>query len=186
VSAIYPEGHRTSVSVQDLGDGLCGAKRPGHFDGVCTVVSKLFNMVGPAVAFFGEKDYQQLQIIKQMTRDLDFPIEVLSGPTIREPDGLAMSSRNAYLTPEHRRQATCLNRGLTAIADAARKAPLPASRAVQIAKEIVEAENDARIDYLEIRHSGNLQPSDQVGLGQSVVAIAVFFGSTRLIDNRVI
>lgn len=186
VAAVYPEGHRTTVSVADLGDGLCGAKRPGHFDGVCTIVAKLFNLVGPSVAVFGAKDYQQLQIIRQMTQDLDMPIEVLGSPTIREADGLAMSSRNAYLTEEQRRQATCLNAALQAVQEAARVSPVTADHALALATEVISREKDARIDYIEIRHSRDLQRVDALGGGESVVALAVFFGTTRLIDNRVI
>ena len=183
---IYPPGYQTFVEVERLSQGLCGARRPGHFRGVATVVTKLFNIVGPCVAVFGEKDFQQLQVIRRMALDLSQPVEVVGSPIVREPDGLAMSSRNVYLQPAQRRQATCLSRALQAVAERARSGGLAAVEAVALARGIVEAEPEARIDYLEVHDAESLGETDRVGDGQAVIALAVFFGKTRLIDNRVI
>jgi pantoate--beta-alanine ligase len=184
---IYPAGYQTFVEVEHLSQGLCGARRPGHFRGVATVVTKLFNIVGPCVAVFGEKDFQQLQVIRRMALDLNQPVEVVGAPIVREPDGLAMSSRNAYLGPDERRQATCLSRALQAVAvRSERSGGLAAAEAVALARGIVEAEPAARVDYVEVRDVESLEETDRVGDGRAVVALAVFFGKTRLIDNRVI
>jgi pantoate--beta-alanine ligase len=184
---IYPAGYQTFVAVERLGQGLCGARRPGHFRGVATVVTKLLNIVGPCVAVFGEKDYQQLQLIRRVVQDLDLPVEVASGPIVREPDGLAMSSRNAYLQPEERRAATCLHRALQAVAAQVRSAGiLPAAAAVSLARAIIDAEPTARVDYVEARDAVSLEETPHVGGGRSVLALAVCFGKTRLIDNLVL
>jgi pantoate--beta-alanine ligase len=184
---IYPAGYQTFVEVERLSQGLCGVRRPGHFRGVATVVTKLLNIVGPCVAVFGEKDYQQLQVIRRVVRDLDLPVEVTSGPIVREPDGLAMSSRNAYLQPEERRAATCLYRALQEVAAQARAAgSLTSSSAVSLARGIIEAEPSARIDYVEARDAVTLEETPYVGGGSAVLALAVFFGKTRLIDNLVL
>ena len=185
--AVYPSDHRTHVEVEGLTRSLCGARRPGHFRGVATVVAKLFNMVGPCVAVFGEKDYQQLQVIRRLAEDLNMPVEVVGSPTVREPDGLAMSSRNAYLSASHRDQATCLNRALTTTRERARAGGLPAPEAVAMARDIIEEQPDARVDYIEVRHARTLEPVERVaGDGSAVMALAVCFGDTRLIDNSIL
>jgi pantoate--beta-alanine ligase len=182
---LYPEGHQTFVEVTGVSQGLCGASRPGHFRGVATIVAKLLNIVGPCVAVFGEKDYQQLLVVRRLVSDLDLPVEVVSGPIVREPDGLAMSSRNAYLGPEERRQATCLSRALAEVESLARaRGGLSAEEAVAAARAIIEAQPLARIDYIEARDARTLAPAPRLGGGTAVLALAVFLGRTRLIDNR--
>lgn len=181
--AIYPEGFSSYVVVEGLTEGLCGASRAGHFRGVCTVVAKLFNMVGPCVAVFGEKDYQQLQVIRRMALDLDMPVEVVGGAIVREPDGLAMSSRNAYLDTDQRAAATCLQRALQGVREQVERMELTATQATQIAREVIEAAPGTRIDYIEVRHALTLEPLDVITKGQTVMALAVFVGYTRLIDN---
>ncbi len=187
-AAMYPDGFQTYVRVEELSQPLCGASRPIHFRGVATVVTKLFNIVGPCVAVFGQKDFQQLQVIRRMVRDLHQPVEVVGHPTVREPDGLAMSSRNAYLTEQERRAAPCLHRALQAIKEQAAQAggQLPAADAVTLAREIIEAAPGTRIDYVEARDVETLEQAQTVGGGRSVVALAVFLGKARLIDNMVI
>jgi pantoate--beta-alanine ligase len=187
VDDMYPPGHQTVVEVQRLSQGLCGDRRPGHFRGVATVVAKLFNMVGPCRAVFGEKDYQQLQVIRQMVRDLDFPVEVVGSPIVREPDGLAMSSRNVYLQPAERAAATCLHAALQRVRAAVEaRGSVPADEALALARDVLQAAAGARIDYLEARDALTLEPAQSVGCGKTVVAMAVFFGKTRLIDNAVL
>ena len=186
VPELYPDGYQTYVTVEQVSQGLCGERRPIHFRGVATVVTKLLNIVGPCVAVFGEKDFQQLLVIKRMARDLDQPVEVVGHPIVREPDGLAMSSRNAYLTAAERRSATALSRSLKTIRDRAGSGELPTGEAVALARQIIEAEPGARVDYVEVRDAETLAPADSVGSGKSVVALAVFLGKARLIDNMVI
>jgi len=180
---MYPRGYQTFVQVRDLEQGLCGAQRPGHFVGVATVVCKLFNIVRPHVAIFGEKDYQQLAVIRRMVADLDMPIEIVGMPTVREPDGLAMSSRNKYLSPEERRRALALSRGLCAaraLFDGGERDPTKLVAAAQV--EIAPAVT--RIDYVELRDAATLAPIRDRITGPAVVAVAAFVGTTRLIDNR--
>jgi len=180
---MYPRGYQTFVQVRDLEQGLCGAQRPGHFVGVATVVCKLFNIVRPHVAIFGEKDYQQLAVIRRMVADLDMPIEIVGMPTVREPDGLAMSSRNKYLSPEERQRALALSRGLCAaraLFDGGERDPAKLVAAAQA--EIAPAVT--RIDYVELRDAATLAPIRDRITGPAVVAVAAFVGTTRLIDNR--
>lgn len=180
---IYPDGFGTYVVPGELAGGLCGASRPGHFRGVCTVVLKLFNIVAPQVAVFGQKDYQQLAVIRSMTRDLDLPIKIVGFPTVREKDGLAMSSRNQYLDAEERRQAPVLRKALVAAKKAA-----PAQSLAQIRKTalgIIQKAPLARVDYLELVDANTLAPVKNKK-GPLLLAAAVFFGRTRLIDNIVI
>ncbi len=183
---MYPEGFQTSVDVSELSKPLCGAKRPGHFRGVTTVVAKLFNIVLPHFAVFGRKDYQQLQVIKRMVRDLSMNLDILEGETVRESDGLAMSSRNAYLSPEERSQATVLYRALTrtrqAVLDGRVATP---EEAVRMAEDIISSAPLARIDYVECLDASELVPRDDFSRPM-VLATAVFFGKTRLIDNILI
>jgi pantoate--beta-alanine ligase len=182
---MYPPGYQTYVEVTDLQQGLCGEQRPGHFRGVATVVAKLFCAVKPHVAIFGKKDYQQLQVIRRMTRDLDMDIEIVGIPTVREPDGLAMSSRNSYLSPDERARATCLHRALAATREAAGRGERDAATLCALATSIIDAGGPNRIDYVEIRDASTLEPVARVE-GHAVMALAVFFGATRLIDNVVI
>jgi pantoate--beta-alanine ligase len=184
---IYPEGFSTYVVVEGLTEGMCGASRPIHFRGVCTVVTKLFNLVGPCVAVFGEKDYQQLQVLRRMARDLNQPVEVMGSPIVREPDGLAMSSRNAYLSRSQRESAPCLYRALKTIQERLISGErITAAQAVAIARRIIEAEPETRVDYIEVRHAERLETLEDVRRGETVVALAVFVGETRLIDNIVL
>lgn len=183
--AMYPDGAQTFVEVRELQQPMCGASRPGHFAGVATIVSKLFNITRPHLAVFGEKDYQQLAIIRRMVRDLDFGIEIASVPIVREPDGLALSSRNAYLSPEQRTAALGLSRGLAAAEARFRAGERSAAALVAAARAPLEAEPLARIDYVELRDATELVPVTQVA-GPVVLALAVFVGTTRLIDNRVL
>src|SRR6058998_3279000 len=170
-----------SVYVEEtrLSAGLCGASRPGHFRGVCTVVAKLFNLLAPNAAVFGEKDYQQLAIIRRMVRDLNFKIEIIAVPTMREDDGLAYSSRNQYLNLEERKQAAVLYKALCAAANASKKS---AGDVVARARQVIGEAPLARIDYVEVVDAITLQPVEMAGPG-SVLVLAVFFGRTRLIDN---
>jgi pantoate--beta-alanine ligase len=180
---MYPRGYQTFVQVRELEKGLCGAHRPGHFVGVATVVCKLFNIVRPHVAIFGEKDYQQLAVIRRMVADLDMPIEIVGLPTVREPDGLAMSSRNKYLSSEERQRALALSRGLRAsrsLFDGGEReaARLAAAAQAEIAPAVT------RIDYVELRDAATLAPIADRVTGPAVLAVAAFVGATRLIDNR--
>jgi pantoate--beta-alanine ligase len=180
---MYPRGYQTFVQVRELEKGLCGAHRPGHFVGVATVVCKLFNIVRPHVAIFGEKDYQQLAVIRRMVADLDMPIEIAGLPTVRERDGLAMSSRNKYLSPEERQRALALSRGLRAASALFDGGERDAAKLVAAAQaEIAPAAT--RIDYVELRDAVTLTPLTERVSGPAVLAVAAFVGTTRLIDNR--
>jgi len=180
---MYPRGYQTFVQVRELEKGLCGAHRPGHFVGVATVVCKLFNIVRPHVAIFGEKDYQQLAVIRRMVADLDMPIEIAGLPTVREPDGLAMSSRNKYLSSEERQRALALSRGLRAaqaLHDGGERDPAKLVAAAEA--EIAPAAT--HVDYVELRDAATLAPIAERITGPAVIAVAAFVGTTRLIDNR--
>jgi pantoate--beta-alanine ligase len=187
--AMYPSGAQTFVEVRELQKPLCGASRPGHFAGVATVVAKLFHATLPHVAVFGEKDYQQLAIIRRMVRDLDFAIEIVGVPIVREADGLALSSRNAYLSEADRKAALSLSAGLAAAEQAYKAGERNAAALVAIARAPIEIEPLARIDYVELRDADELSTIDRVER-KAVLAMAVFVGAegkkTRLIDNRVI
>ena len=183
--AMYPPGAQTFVEVRELAKPLCGRSRPGHFAGVTTIVTKLFNATLPHVAVFGEKDYQQLAIVRRMVRDLDFGIEIASVPIVREDDGVALSSRNRYLSPEHRVAARALSAGLAAAQTAFTAGERNAAALVATARAPIRAEPLARIDYVELRDAEEL--SDVVRVERpAVLAMAVFVGATRLIDNRVL
>jgi pantoate--beta-alanine ligase len=179
---VYPPGYRTYVEVHGLQNRLCGASRPGHFRGVATVVLKLFNIVRPDLAFFGWKDAQQLILLRRMARDLDLETELIGLPIIREPDGLAMSSRNAYLSPEERRAAAVLSRSLAEAEKAIRAGEKDAKTIAGLVRSAVAAEPLARLDYVEVVDESDLQPLPTVA-GDVLVALAVFIGPTRLIDN---
>jgi pantoate--beta-alanine ligase len=176
---VYAVDRSTFVEETSLSGTLESKSRPGHFRGVCTVVAKLFNILAPDAAVFGEKDFQQLAIIRRMVRDLDFNIEIIAVPTIREEDGLACSSRNQYLNSEERKQATVLHKALLAAKDAGKKS---ANDVVALAQKVVHKSHLARIDYVEVVDSETLTPVEMVR-ASSVLLLAVFFGKTRLIDN---
>ena len=183
--AMYKPGAQTYVEARELQKPLCGASRPGHFAGVATVVAKLFHITKPHLAVFGEKDYQQLAIIRRMVRDLDFDVAIESVAIVREPDGLALSSRNAYLSSEQRAAALSLSRGLAAAEAAFKAGERDSAALVAAARAPIEAEPLARIDYVELRDANEL--TDLVRIERSaVLAVAVFVGTTRLIDNRVL
>jgi len=185
-SAMYPAGAQTFIEVRELQQPLCGASRPGHFAGVATIVAKLFHIIQPHLAVFGEKDYQQLAIIRRMVRDLDFAIEIESVAIVRESDGLALSSRNAYLTPEQRRAALALSKGLAAAEALVTSGERDPAKIVAAARAPIEAEPLARIDYLELRDATELTSVTDRLERPAVLAMAVFMGTTRLIDNRVL
>lgn len=181
-SEMYPSENLAFVDIKELGNGLCGAKRPGHFRGVCTVVSKLFNIVLPDRAYFGEKDAQQLAIIRRMVKDLNFRTEIVSCPIVREPDGLAMSSRNLYLSPEERKAALSLSRSLSEAKELMRKGEKDAVKIRDAIVAGISAEPLAKIDYAEIVDSADLSPVEKIEK-PVLAAAAVYFGKTRLIDN---
>jgi pantoate--beta-alanine ligase len=176
---VYATDRSTFVEETSLSSTLEGKSRPGHFRGVCTVVAKLFNILAPDASVFGEKDFQQLAIIRRMVRDLNFNIDIIAVPTVREEDGLACSSRNQYLNPEERKQAAVLHEALQAAANAGKKS---ASDVVALAQGVINEAQLARIDYVEVVDAETLKPVEMVG-ANSVLLLAVFFGKTRLIDN---
>ncbi len=186
VEDMYPAGASVIVAEHSLSRTLCGASRPGHFDGVCTVVAKLFNLVLPHVAVFGEKDAQQLRIIRRMVRDLRFAVEILPGPTIREPDGLAQSSRNQHLTPAQRPQAACLRRALDEAERLFAGGERDPRRLEAAMRGLIESQPDARIDYAEIVDDETLQPLPGPIERPALAALAVRIGAPRLIDNTVL
>jgi pantoate--beta-alanine ligase len=185
--AMYPAGDETRVRVGATAEGLCGVFRPGHFEGVATVVAKLFSIVGPSVALFGRKDYQQLKVIERMTRDLFLPVEVVGAPTIREPDGLAMSSRNAYLSAEARQQALAIPRGLSAAVRAFAAGERDAGELARITRAHVERVASS-IDYVDVADPDSvrvLSPGERTG-ERALLALALRLGGARLIDNVVL
>ena len=176
---VYATDRSTFVEETSFSRTLEGKSRPGHFRGVCTVVAKLFNILVPDAAVFGEKDFQQLTIIRRMVRDLNFNIDIIAVPTIRDEDGLACSSRNQYLNSDEREQAPVLHKALRAAANSGKKS---ASELVAIARKVINEASLARIDYVEFVDAQTLQPVDMAG-PNNVLLLAVFFGKTRLIDN---
>ncbi|MGI4841645.1 MAG: pantoate--beta-alanine ligase [Janthinobacterium lividum] len=183
VAQMYPEGTavQTRVSVPELSQGLCGASRPGHFEGVATVVSKLLNMVQPDVAIFGQKDYQQLAVIRAMVRDLNMPIEIVGQPTVRAEDGLALSSRNGYLDAAQRAKAPVLYRSLSEMAEAIAQGDRDYAGLLERQRKIISA-SGFTLDYLEIRHAVHLRPATALD-HDLVILVAAYLGTTRLIDN---
>ena len=185
VEEMYPPGATTWVEVAGMSDRLDGKSRPGHFRGVTTIVSKLFHAVEPDAAFFGQKDGAQVAIVRRMARDLDLDVRIIVCPTVREPDGLALSSRNAYLSVEERKHAVVLSRALSRIQFHADKGERRAAELLKIGKDVLAEEPQVRVDYFEIVHPDTLAPVDDVSQG-AMVAVAAFVGSTRLIDNIVL
>ena len=181
-SAIYPGGRCATVHVPGVTEGLCGAHRPGHFDGVATIVTKLFNIVPADVAFFGEKDYQQLAMIRTLVRDLNIPIEIVGCPTIREPDGLACSSRNAYLSETERKQAACLSRALFAAVAGVRGGQCDVRMITAAIRDGILAAGPAEIEYVEVVDAASLESLDKIDR-PARICLAVRIGSCRLIDN---
>jgi pantoate--beta-alanine ligase len=173
------------VNEDSLSTVLCGASRAGHFRGVCTVVAKLFNLVQPDFAVFGEKDAQQLRIIERMVRDLNFPIEIVRGAIVRETDGLAMSSRNKYLSADQRQQALCLRRSLDSMLESFGEGECSVEVLRKAMEELIQEEPEAKIDYIEFVDDSSLEPVMRVDRG-ALVALAVKFGQIRLIDNEVL
>ncbi len=184
-STMYPPGFETHVSPGPLADVLEGAQRPGHFRGVTTVVAKLFGAARPHVAVFGQKDFQQLAIVRRMTSDLDMAIEIVGLPTVREHDGLAMSSRNRRLSPAQRAAAVCVSHALQSVAEAASKGVRDAAELTALGRAVVEAQPLARFEHLAIVHPDTLLPLMVVG-DAAVAVTAVWFGDVRLIDNRLL
>lgn len=182
VEEIYPDGFETNVEVENLQKPLCGQYRPGHFKGVATVVLKLFNIVKPDIAVFGEKDYQQLQIIKKMVRDLHLEIEIVGMPIIREQDGLALSSRNAYLSKVERKRALALSKSLGEIKKSFNEGTHNSDQLVQLGLKILTESQIEDIDYLEIRDSNTLEIKEFANKGD-IIAVAARLENTRLIDN---
>lgn len=185
VAEIYPPGQQAVVRVEPLGSELCGAFRPGHFQGVATVVAILFNLVQPRFAFFGNKDYQQVTVIRRMVADLAMPVEVVGLPTVRDADGLALSSRNAYLTPPERERALSLSRALKAAAECVRSGERESAAVEELARRVLEEGGVERIDYVAVRQAGNLEPVKRF-TEAPVLLLAAHVGKTRLIDNMIL
>ncbi len=179
---MYPTGYATYVDVEGISENLCGTSRPGHFRGVCTVVSKLFNIVQPHTAIFGNKDFQQLAVIRRMTRDMNMPVEIIGLAIFREPDGLAMSSRNVYLTPQLREQALVLSQSLVVAREMVASSETESATIISRLREMIRRQPDARIDYIQICHQLTLEDQAHVD-ADSVLLLAVYIGNTRLIDN---
>lgn len=182
VAAIYPPGFQTMVRVNELSQGLCGASRPGHFDGVATVVAKLFNIVQPQLAVFGEKDFQQLAVVRAMVRDLNFAVEIIGHPIVREVDGLAMSSRNRYLGSDERQAALCLWRALELARRQAAEGEKDCGRIIARLSAAIAVEPKALVEYLKIVNDSDLRELEQL-TDSAVLMMAVRVGKTRLIDN---
>lgn len=185
VAEMYPKGYNTFVDVAGVTDSLCGRSRPGHFRGVTTVVNKLFNIVQPHLAFFGQKDAQQVLVIKKMVTDLNMNLEIVVVPIIREADGLAMSSRNVYLSPAERRAAPVLHKSLLKARDMVEQGERNPEAVKAVVKEMIAGEPLAKIDYVELLAMPDLTATDRME-GQNLLALAVFFDKTRLIDNLVL
>jgi len=182
---MYPTGYQTYVTVEDLSRPMCGASRSGHFRGVATVVLKLFHQVLPHLAVFGEKDYQQLAVIKRMAADLDVPVKVAGRPIVREADGLAMSSRNSYLNPEERRSALCLSRSLKAARRLVSAGKNNREEVLALVRQVISQEPHTHIDYLALVDPDTLEEVETI-TGATRLAIAVWVGNTRLIDNALL
>ena len=182
---MYPSGYQTYVNVESITLPLCGESRPGHFRGVTTVVAKLFGIIQPNIALFGMKDYQQLAVIRQMTADLNFPVEVVGMPIVREPDGLAMSSRNAYLSPRERLDALCLKRAIDQVKDSFRNGETSSEQLKKLSLKVIMESSSAAVDYIEFCDNLSLESVPFVDK-TTLMALAVKIGKTRLIDNAII
>lgn len=185
VAEMYPESPLTRVTVPQLSERLCGLSRPGHFDGVCTVVGKLFNIVRPAKAVFGAKDFQQLALIRRMNVDLNWGIEIVAHPIVRESDGLAMSSRNVYLSEVERARATCLFRAIARARELVRAGEVEVGAILAEVEKIIDVHDNVCIDYAMVVDADRLEPQARVG-ADSLLALAVRVGATRLIDNAML
>ena len=182
---MYPPDYKTYVEVEDLQNKWEGLSRPGHFRGVCTVVLKLFHIVRPDVAFFGQKDAQQAIVLKRMVSDFNLDVRIEVKPTVREKDGLALSSRNVYLNPEQRQAALCLSRSLNEAASKIRSGERRTAPLMERMREIIDGEDLAKLDYIAIVDTASLEPLKEIKK-EALIALAVFFGSIRLIDNIII
>jgi pantoate--beta-alanine ligase len=185
VDEMYPPGATTWVTVEGLSERLDGRSRPGHFSGVSTVVSKLFNIVQPQFAFFGQKDAAQVAIIRKMARDLNFDVEIVTCPIVRETDGLAMSSRNAYLSAQERKQALVVSRSLERVRRMHEEGETNAEKLIAAGKQVIAEEPAVRLDYFEVVDPNTLEPVSDLANG-ALVAVAAYVGSTRLIDNLLV
>ncbi|HOQ10187.1 MAG TPA: pantoate--beta-alanine ligase [Syntrophomonadaceae bacterium] len=186
VKDMYPEGYSTFVEVQgEVAQKMCGASRPGHFRGVTTVCSKLFHICQPTLAFFGQKDAQQAIILEKMVRELNFPLQIVRMPIVREADGLAMSSRNVYLNPQQRQEALVLSQSLRAAEQLIKDGERDPEKVRAFIKDIIETKPGAQIDYIEINRASDLASLDRIE-GTVLIALAVKFGTTRLIDNLMV
>lgn len=184
VEEMYPENFSTKVSVSDITEKMCGVSRPGHFDGVATVVLKLFNIVSPDNAYFGMKDYQQLLVIKKMTQDLNLYIKVHGCPIVREKDGLAMSSRNVYLSDKERDSALSLNRSFEIVQKMLKDGCRDSGEIIDSVKRFISSHDFVKIDYVVLANTENLDPVNKIE-NKFILAMAVFVGKTRLIDNKI-
>jgi len=185
VTAMYPPGYQTYVNVEHISLPLCGGSRPGHFRGVTTVVTKLFSITQPDIAFFGKKDYQQLAVIRQMTADLNLPVEIVGMPIVREPDGLAMSSRNAYLSKQERTEAICLKAAIDTVRRSFNEGIISSHDLKEAALQVISKALSASVDYLEFCDSTTLETVAVVD-SSTLMALAVKIGKTRLIDNSIL
>lgn len=185
VEEMYPEPPLTQIDVRELTESLCGASRPGHFNGVLLVVAKLFNIVQPALAVFGQKDLQQALAVRRMVKDLNFPLEIRIAPTVRDPDGVALSSRNSYLSPSEREQATALNQALQRARELVESGERRAARLVEEMRSVIREVPSAEIDYIAVVDADRLREIETLN-GQVVLALAVRIGKARLIDNTVL
>lgn len=185
VKEMYPDGYKTYVNVEGITEVLCGKSRPGHFRGVTTIVTKLFNIVEPHRAYFGQKDAQQVAVIKKMVKDLNMNVEIITCPIVREEDGLAMSSRNVYLSPEERKSAVILSKSLMEVEELIKKGETDAKKIRKYIIDRIQTEKNAVIDYVEVVNADTLENVDEIK-GRVLVALAVKFGSTRLIDNVIV
>ena len=185
VEEMYPDGYQTNIAVERVTKHLCGLSRPGHFDGVTTVVAKLFHIAKPHLAIFGEKDYQQLTVVKRMVKDLDMDIRIIGVPTVREPDGLAMSSRNKYLNPDERESALCLKKSLDLAREMFSQGKKDAQEMREAVEKLILSHPFTDIDYVNVCDPMTLEDVDRIE-GEAIVALAVKVGKARLIDNCLI
>lgn len=184
--AMYPKNFQTRVSVDQVSQRLCGRVRPGHFQGVATVALKLFQIIQPDFAIFGKKDFQQLKVIEHMVNDLNVPVKIIAAPIVREKSGLALSSRNEYLSPDEHELALFINQGLKRVEQACREKKITTTRMRQIFLDQMPKNHEIKIDYVECLDSSSLKPLAEPVRGKTLVAVAVWVGNTRLIDNRVV